>query len=299
MEPGIYNMPIADYLADPCPVASFSASVGKTIMQLSPRHAWMMHPKLGGAAVDQTSNVKADFGSVVHELVLGNGAQYRILDVEDYRTKAAREDRDAAVADGLTPIKASDFARAEAAATSIRTQIPDVFSEGEAEQTFIWRDGEAWCRARPDWLVRSANMVFDLKISAVNMSPLENALNRHIYAMWYDLSVAHYADGYRVLFGEELEYRFLFVEDHPPFSIRPFRLSGQGLEMGERKLRAARARWKACMASNHWPGVPLSLEYADPEPWHAAGWLTYSDGEVSEREVETAIAMHEPLEAAE
>lgn len=295
-EPGMYDMPLAAYLNDPCPEPSFSASCGKTIMQLSPLHAWLQHSRLGGNA--EPPNAKADFGSVVHELVLGNGSQFCVIDVEDFRTKAARELRDDAIARGLVPIKPDDLKRAEGAAEAIRTTLPDVLAEGEAEKTLVWRDGDAWCRSRPDWMVRSADMVFDLKITGVNISPLDNTLHRHIFACWYDLTAAHYADGYRTLFGKELEYRFLFVEDRPPFSIRPFKLSGQGLEMGDRKLRAARSLWKRCMEQDEWPGIRLNLDIADPEPWHAAGWLTYGTDTISDYEREKALEAQAPLEDA-
>lgn len=292
--PGLYDLPMSAYLADPAPTPSFSSSIGRLLLQLSPTHAWLAHPKLGNANSEPPS-AKADFGSVVHELVLGNGSAYRVLDVADFRTKAAKLAREEAIADGRTPIKAEDFLRAEAAAAEIRSQLAEVFKEGEAERTMIWRDEDIWCRARPDWLVRSANMVFDLKITGINLSPLEKKVERHIFEQWMDLTAAHYRDGYRALFGEELEYRFIFVEDHPPFSIRPFQLSGQGLEMGQRKLEAARSWWKRCIKDNRWPGMRLELGWADPEPWQAAGWLTY-DGGISDAEREAAIEFNRPLE---
>lgn len=294
--PGVYDIPIADYLGDPCPEPSFSASIGKTLLQMTPKHAWLAHPRLGNADRDDRS-LGSDFGSVVHELVLGNGSAYKVLEVDDFRKKAAQEAKAEAIAEGLTPIKAVDFERAQAAAESIRRQVPDVFAEGEAERTMIWRDGPAWCRARPDWLRPEAPMVFDLKITGINLSPRENAVQRHIFAMWYDMTAAHYIDGYRELFGQELEYRFLFVENKPPFFMRPFKLSGMGLEMGERKLRVARAWWKRHMETNHWP-LLLELDIADPEPWQAAGWLTHEDGP-SGAEVDAALEMYEPLEAVE
>lgn len=292
-EPGLYDLTMAEYLADPAPEPSFSASIGKLLLQMSPLHAWLAHPRLGNA--DAETNAKTDFGSVVHELVLGAGSQYRILDVDNFLTNAAKAERDAAIADGRIPIKAADFPRAEAAAREIRSQVMDVFEEGVAEQTMIWRDGDIWCRARPDWLIRAANMVFDLKVTGVSLSPLERKVERHIFEQWYDFTIAHYMDGYRRLIGEELEYRLLFVENHPPFSIRPFQLTGQGIEMGQRKLEAARSRWKRCMKDGKWPGIALELGRADPEPWQAAGWLTY-DGGLSEHEIATAIAMQAPLE---
>jgi hypothetical protein len=285
-----------DYLSDNvCPEPSFSASCGKTLLQMSPKHAWMVHPRLGNND-DEPPNHKADFGSIVHELVLGCGAQYRVIDVDDWRTKAAREARDETIAAGLTPIKRDDFERAEGAAKAIRAELAEVFEEGEAERTMIWRDGDLWCRARPDWLVRSAHMVFDLKLTGVSVSPLERKLERHIYEMWYDLTVAHYMDGYRALYGEKLEYRLLFVEDKPPFSIRPMQLSGQGLEMGQRKLEAARWWFKRCLKDGRWPGIPLEMGWAEPEPWQATNWLTYDTGP-DPAHVEAAVEFNRPLEA--
>lgn len=291
-EPGFYECTMAEYLGDPAPAPSFSASIGKLLLQMSPLHAWLAHPRLGN--VEAESNAKTDFGSVVHELVLGAGSQYRILDVDNFLTKVAKAERDAAIADGCIPIKRADLERATAAAKKIRSQLPDIFRDGVAEQTMIWRDGDIWCRARPDWLIRTANMVFDLKVTGVSLSPLERKVERHIFEQWYDFAIAHYMDGYRRLVGEELEYRLLFIEDHPPFSIRPFRLTGQGIEMGQRKLEAARSRWRSCMKNGKWPGIVLELGLADPEPWQAAGWLTYDDG-LSEHEFATATAMQAPL----
>src|SRR5690606_14766644 len=122
--------------------------------------------------------------------------------------------------------------------------------------------------------------IIDLKITGICLSPLENAVQRHIFAMWYDLTVAHYCDGYQALFGEEPVYWIVFVENTAPFSIRPFRLSGQGIEMGKRKLEAARSLWKRCVRTGEWPGIKVAWHGppADPEPWHAYGWLTYDTG---------------------
>lgn len=292
-EPGLYDLTMAEYLDDPAPEPSFSASIGKLLLQMSPKHAWLEHPRLGNARAEPP-NAKADFGSVVHELVLGKGSVIKVLDVSDFRGARAKL-RDEALAEGCIPIKTADFQRAQAAAAEIRSQLKDVFEEGVAEQTMIWRAGDIWCRARPDWLIRAAHMVFDLKITGINLSPIERKVERNIFEQWYDFAIAHYMDGYRRLIGEELEYRLLFVEDHPPFSIRPFRLTGQGIEMGQRKLEAARSRWRSCMKNGKWPGIVLELGLADPEPWQAAGWLTY-DGGLSEHEFATAIAMQAPLD---
>lgn len=301
--PGIYDIPLAEYLADPCPAPSFSASAGKTAIQLSPLHAWLKHPRLGGNA--EPPSAKADFGSVVHELVLGNGAQCLIIDPADHPNKdgsapqkensAMKKAKAEAIKAGLIPISPDDFKRAQKAAEAIRHELAPVFAEGAAEQTMIWKDEDIWCRARPDWMV--GHIIFDLKITGVNMSQLDNTLHRHLFQNWYDLSVAHYADGYRSLFGDEVEYRFLFVENHPPFSIRQLQITGMGVEMGERKLRAARALWKRCVAHDEWPGMQISLEMATPEPWAAAGWLTY-DSEPSDYERELAREMQAPLEDA-
>ncbi|WP_242401117.1 hypothetical protein [Acetobacter okinawensis] len=44
--PGIYDLPEAQYHADPCPTPSLSNSVARILLDESPMHAHFSHPRL-------------------------------------------------------------------------------------------------------------------------------------------------------------------------------------------------------------------------------------------------------------
>ena len=46
MQQGIYNILAEQYHADPCVTASLSSSIAKILIEQSPMHAWMAHPRL-------------------------------------------------------------------------------------------------------------------------------------------------------------------------------------------------------------------------------------------------------------
>jgi hypothetical protein len=81
-----------DYHADPCVSPSLSQSIAHTLVTLSPRHAWLEHPRLGGQKRKATKAM--DEGSILHRLLLGEGVDVGVIHEDDYKTKAARELRD-------------------------------------------------------------------------------------------------------------------------------------------------------------------------------------------------------------
>ena len=102
-EPGLYRMTAEQYHADPCPEPSLSSSTIKTMLERTPRHAFHDHPRLGGMRLESSSAAQT-LGSVVHAMVLGAGRQWHVIDADDWRTKAAKAERDAAESVGKVPI---------------------------------------------------------------------------------------------------------------------------------------------------------------------------------------------------
>ena len=78
--PGIYTIPLVEYIADPCPEPSLSASIAHTIVMESPLHAFIQHPRLNIGAIEHGSN-KMDIGTIVHGMVL-EGDESRLVIVE-------------------------------------------------------------------------------------------------------------------------------------------------------------------------------------------------------------------------
>ena len=49
-EPGLYpNVTAKDYHADCCESVSLNSTIAKILVSQSPKHAWLKHPRLGGA----------------------------------------------------------------------------------------------------------------------------------------------------------------------------------------------------------------------------------------------------------
>ena len=105
-EPGLYQMPLTDYIADPAPEPSLSSSLAHTLITQTPIHAFMRHPRLNPGAPREESN-KMDIGTIAHGLLLeGDESRIVLIEAEDWRTKEAKEQRDQAYADGKVPLLA-------------------------------------------------------------------------------------------------------------------------------------------------------------------------------------------------
>ena len=101
-EPGFWEIDAEEYHSDPAPKPSLSQSIGKVLLERCPRSAWYAHPRLNPAFKPEDST-KFDRGTVAHQLLIGKGRDFHIIDAPDYRTKAAQMERDMARAAGKTP----------------------------------------------------------------------------------------------------------------------------------------------------------------------------------------------------
>ena len=167
--PGIYELTMAEYLADPVgPAPSLSASIAHLLISRSPAHARRQHPRLSPDFVPEESDA-FDLGTAAHAYVLEGGFNLEIIDALDWRTQAARAARDAARAAGKTPVLAHRFVLVQAMAEAAREQLarhaarPIPLTNGQAERTLVWQEEGVWCRARLDWLHEDHRMVDDYK----------------------------------------------------------------------------------------------------------------------------------------
>ena len=98
---GIHDVPESDYHGDR---RSLSVSGAKVLLDCPARYRWQQDNPVHKDAYD--------FGHVAHELILGKGAGYRVLDFDSWRSKDAREAKDQAHADGVAPILTAEHERA-------------------------------------------------------------------------------------------------------------------------------------------------------------------------------------------
>ena len=157
MQPGIYDIGEDEYHADPCPTPSLSNSIAVTMIDQSPIHAWAKHPKLNPNYEAEERGI-FDTGSAAHALVIEGVDRIEVNDAKDWKTKAAKEARDAARDNGKIPMLPDGAKDVRAMAEAFYLQvngIPEIaaaIKSFKGEQTVLWQEGEVWCRCRPDIL---------------------------------------------------------------------------------------------------------------------------------------------------
>ena len=165
---GISAMSAEQYHADPCPTPSLSRSILQTLITRSPAHAYAQHPRLNPDVKPMDSS-KFDLGSAAHDLLLEGGTgKICVIDFDDYRTKDAKTQRDAARAAGLYPVLKKHNDDLQAMVETARdfmagTELAREFDAGVSEQTLIWEEDDLWFRARPDRMAINRSVVFDYK----------------------------------------------------------------------------------------------------------------------------------------
>jgi len=293
LPPGIHtDVPPAEYHLDCADEPSLSSSVAKLCYRKTMRHAFTVHPRLN-PDYEPDNDSKFDVGSVAHELLLGRGGGFEILDFADWRSGDAKKARIRIAAEGRTAILAHQHADACMIAEAVCGRlklIPEcealfkrtddgAFKVGNAEVVLIWRDvGGPFCRCMLDWWGPTEAEVFDIKTTGVSLA--DASLERLIPNMDYDLSLAFYKRGIERLrpdLAGRIKYRWIFVEDEPPFECRVIEATGAHLSLGDRKAALAIEKWRRCIAANTWPGYPPAVARVEYPPW--------AEKEITEREM--------------
>ena len=249
-------------------IVRLSPSIAKVLLEKSPLHAWQAHRLLGGGK--SKSSKAMDLGKLIeHSLGLGaddleDRADIVLVDAEDWRTKAAKEERDAAILAGKLPILKGDYLEAQYVATELLKVMEKkhISLVGDKQVRLEWNSGQPGnpnapgvpCSGVAD-LIQQVNgeiLITDLKTTD-NASP--KVINRKIVDFGYDVQGAAYIEALGVLHPEwagRISFRLLFVEPFAPFAVTPVYFSGTMRELGERKWRRAVDAWGMAMASGKW-----------------------------------------------
>lgn len=289
IERGFGTMDAATYHADPCPTPSLSSHIAHILLSQSPRHAWTEHPKLNPGYAP-THRRQFDLGTAAHAYLLEgeSGDGMVIIDAADYRTNKAQEQRDAAYAEGKTPILLGDWDDVKSMAAAARTQLgrhpqPVPLLGGQPEQTLVWQEGNIWCRARLDYLHDSRLFIDDYKSTSGNAHP-DAWIRSALFGSGYDLQAAFYLRGIKVLFGIDATFRFVPQETYPPYALSVVGLGPDVLTLAEKKRLRAVELWDECLTSGVWPAYPTNTCTADLPPWEENAWLLREERELAEME---------------
>ena len=274
--PGLYSMTLPEYIADPAPEPSLSASAAHTLITQTAIHAYMRHPRLNPGAPREESKV-ADIGTIAHGLLLeGDESRIVLIEADDWRTKDAKEKRDAAYAEQKIPLLSKQLGpirkMVEVARSAIaHSELASAFTPqaGKAEQTMVWEEKGIWFRSRPDWLTNDRELIIDYKTTGTSASPLV-WMRGPMLGNGCDLQAVLGLRGLRKLFhARNPQFVFIVQEQEPPYAVSFVGLSPTFLHMAESKLDRAMQLWGDCTMTNCWPGYPSRVCWVDP-PVYAA-----------------------------
>lgn len=275
---GIYTIPADEYHADPAEEPSLSRSVASILCHSSPAHARAAHPKLN-PDMERVDKVSFDIGTTAHALLLQGEDVAVVVDAPDWRTKDAREQRDAARALGHVPLLAKDWQRVHEIVAAAREQLaqvdadPPLFQDGKPEQSIIWQEQGVTCRARLDWLHNDYAAIDDLKTDARSANP--DTWTRRMFDndKGYDMQARFYQRGVKALTGIEPEFRFVIVETTPPYAISVVSLAPSAQEIADAKIDYALKCWRRCLDTGRWPAYDTRIAYAELPGYEEARWL--------------------------
>jgi hypothetical protein len=278
-EPGIYaGITDAEYHADR---NSLSSSGARKLLPPS-------CPAIFRAQQDAPSehNDAFDLGHAAHSLILGEGAEYVDIGFDALTTKAAKEARDQARADGKVPLKSSDYARVTAMGAAIKEHslASVLFEAGVPERSIYWDDPETGVRlrARPDWLPPRGCV--DYKTSST-ANPYE--LGKKFADFGYHQQQAFYQDGLAALglVDPDAPFYFCVQAKVPPYLVAIVRLPQGAVDLGRQLNRIAIDTYAECVATDTWPGYGDRVHTIDLPAW------TYT-------QAEALIAAHTERNAA-
>lgn len=268
-EPGVYDLPEAVYHSDPVPGGSLSSSGARRILPPS-CPAIFRYEQLHG----RPEKRQFDFGHAAHAEVLGCGAPLVVVDADDWRTNAAKAQRDAAYAAGHVPILRHEHEQVLGMADALRQHpvASALFNpeDGRPEQSLFWIDPrfDVFRRARLDWLPDAADgrmILADYK-STVSADPA--AVAKSIGNYGYHQQAAWYIDLVKALgLAEEVAFVFVMQEKTAPYLVTVAEPDHTALRIGRHLNDRALEVYAECTATDTWPGYTDEVELVSLPPW--------------------------------
>lgn len=249
--PGFYDdIPEADYHADR---ESLSVSGAKVLLKAPALFRWQQE--------NPVRRDVFDIGSAAHALVLGVGADLEVIHYDDWRSKAAREERDAARAEGKTPILWGDYDRVCAMADALSSHhlAMQLLSDGKPEVSAYATDEATGVMRRCRFDFLGPNLAVDYKTSATaNPAELGPIVARYGYHQQH----AWYADVAADL-GRPLDaFAFVFQQKDAPYLVSVIELDEAAVQRGRDLNRRALEMFRDCTESGVWPGYQSPDTYA-------------------------------------
>lgn len=267
-DPGVYQgLDEQTYHADPVEGGSLSQSGAKLLLESPAKFDHRRrHPAEPTAAMT--------LGTAAHAMVLGVGAEIVEVEFDSWRTKEAKAQQDAAIAEGKTPLLSKDVRRVEAMAEKLRShETAGMLLQqggGTPEASLFHRDPSGvMLRARLDRLPEpnpGGRLIIPDYKTSTSADPEAFAKSAadfgyHMQAGWYeDIVVA-------LGLAEEAVFLFVVQEKEPPFEVSVVQLDVEALAIGRYQNRMAIEIYQQCVESGVWPGYGDEVHMVQLPVW--------------------------------
>lgn len=200
-----------------------------------------------------------DMGTLGHGLILEGSYDDLIcrIDADSYRTKDAREERDAAYAAGLIPVNDSEVETMLEPLHKIQDAVMNHSIAGplltghEPEVSAFWQEQGVNLKGRFDAYHADRGAIVDLKIlSSARPSEVQKAISD----FGYYIQAKTYRNGAHRLTGFMPDFIFVVAQKTEPYTVSVHRLRPEALEAAQRRIDFALARYRRAQESGTWPG---------------------------------------------
>lgn len=266
-EPGIYEIPEADYHLDPVPGGSLSSSTAKRLLAPS-------CPAIAKYESDHPVFKDAwDLGSGTHKKILGAGGELVEVEAKTWSGKAAAERLEVRARGGVA-LLSHQMRQAEAMAKAVHAHPlaaallnPDL---GQAEQCVFWRDKGTgiWRRSMLDYLSLGHGRPIIADVKSTN-DPSPAAIAKSIYNYGYFIQDPFYREAVESLGHEDPLFYFIFVGKDAPHLVTVVELDEAAVNAGRRRIRQAIQIWQDCRESGVWPAYSTEIELIGLPRWAA------------------------------
>lgn len=212
-----------------------------------------------------------DFGKLAHRLVLGEGSPIQVIEADNWLSKAAKEQRDEAYANGVVPVLRGEYESARAMRDSVMNHptAGGIFAEGAAELSGYWRDEptDTALKFRPDFMttVGGVPWCIDFK-TTVSADP--NDFARSIAKFGYHCQAAWYLRGLKEGYGiDDARFIFVAVEKTPPYPVSVIELDYEAIVEGDRLNREAIDLYAECVKTGTWPAYDDQIVLLNLPAW--------------------------------
>lgn len=179
------------------------------------------------------------------------------------RTEANKEANAAKRDAGFVLLSEADQQEAAELAAMVRRKV-DIAGFESCQPLYWTTDGEKR-KGLFDLLDRKNHRALDLKVTSAQLTAKE--LTRQIELLLWHWQAGWYCDGYKNVYGHDLDYRLVIVSRAEPARVAVIPIFPKDVEMGLAECNAAAALRRKCIAASEWPEA-RAPEFVSTSRWY-------------------------------